>query len=185
MALHPALLDPDRTALLVVDVQERFRPAMAGFDAMLQGCLRLVRTFRALELPIVITEQYPRGLGHTVPELRESLDARSVPEKTAFSALGCEAAAGALSASGVRSVVVCGIETHVCVLQSVYDLLAEEYVVHVAVDAVDSREALSRGTALERIARDGTILTTSETVAFELLVDASHARFKEVQAIFK
>ena len=187
---HPRTLDPAGTALLVVDVQEKFRPAMQGFQAMVEGCIRLVHTFRLLGLPIVVTEQYPRGLGRTAAELREALalvTPAPVPvfEKTAFSALGCPDAVERLRLAGPRCVVVCGIEAHVCVQQSVHDLLQAGHATHLAVDAVESRHALDRQTALERMAGSGAVPATTEMVAFELMRDARHPRFKEVQALYK
>ena len=182
---HPSLLDPRLTALLVVDVQEKFRPVMAEFDSMVAGCLRLVKTFRALELPIFVTEQYPRGLGRTVAELREALGEGEVPEKTAFSSFGCQGLPGSLVESGVRGVLVCGIEAHVCVNQTVHDLLAAGYPVQVAVDAVQSRKPGDRETGLHKMEHSGAVLTTCEMAAFELMVDAKHPRFREVQALFK
>jgi nicotinamidase-related amidase len=184
--LHANVLDPRSTALLVVDVQERFRPVMTGFEPMLAGCVRLVKAFRALDLPTLVTEQYPKGLGSTVPELREALaPGLPIPDKTTFSSFGCAGLPEALRATGARCVLVCGIETHVCVNQSVHDLLAAGYGVHVAADAVESRRAADREAGLRKMERSGAVLTTCEMAAFELLRDARHPRFKEVQALFK
>ncbi|HVR76667.1 MAG TPA: hydrolase [Planctomycetota bacterium] len=190
MAIHSSgLLEPAATALLVVDVQERFRAALPGFDSMLRGAVRLVRAFRLLGLPVLVTEQYPKGLGSTVEELRQVLDPGSgkpeIPEKTAFSSLGCEGLSATLQGTGARCVLVCGIEAHVCVSQTVHGLLAAGYDVHVATDAIDSRHATDRETALRRMERAGATLTTTEMAAFELLRDARHPRFKEVQELFK
>jgi len=182
---HPRTLDPERTALVVVDVQERFRAAMADFEPMLAGCVRLVRTFHLLGLPVLATEQYPKGLGHTVAELREVLGALEVPEKTAFSAMGCASVPARLEELGSRTVLVCGIETHVCVSQTVHDLLAAGREVHLAVDAVASRRASDRDVALRRLGQVGAVPTTSEMAAFELMADARHPRFREVQALYK
>jgi len=183
------LLQPDETALLVVDVQERFRAAMEGFEPMLSRCVRLVRAFRALALPILVTEQYPKGLGPTVPELLEALghggSEQKIPEKTSFSSYGCDGLPERLRATQASSVLVCGIETHVCVNQSAQDLLEAGYRVQIAVDAVESRHAKDREVALRKLERAGVVLTTSEMAAFELLRDAKHPRFKEVQALFK
>src|SRR6266545_7294066 len=118
------LLDTKATALLVIDVQEKFRPVIPEFASMVEGCVRLVRTFRILGLPIFVTEQYPRGLGSTVSEIRGALGEGKIPEKTAFSSFGCAGLPEAIESAGVRSVLVCGIETHVCVHQTVHDLLA-------------------------------------------------------------
>ncbi len=185
MPRHPRLLHPEATALIVVDVQERFRSAIAEFEAMAAGCVKLVRAFRFLDLPILVTEQYPKGLGHTAGELKEALGPTEIPEKTAFSSMGCSGVPERLQALGAQSLLVCGIETHVCVQQTVHDLLAAGYPVHVAVDAVQSRRASDREIALRRMESAGTILTTTEMAAFELLADARHPRFKEVQALFK
>ncbi|MBI4601111.1 MAG: hydrolase [Planctomycetes bacterium] len=183
------MLEPDATALLVIDVQERFRTAMAGFEAMAAGCARLARAFRALGLPVFATEQYPKGLGPTVPEVKDALRGGAldvpIPEKTAFSSCGCEGFLEGLRAARVRCVLVCGIEAHVCVSQTVHDLLAAGYRVHVAADAVESRRERDRELALRRMERAGAVLTTGESAAFELLRDARHPRFKEVQALFK
>jgi nicotinamidase-related amidase len=186
-SLHANVLEPEASALIVIDVQERFRTAMQGFEAMLAGCVKLVRVFRALELPIFVTEQYPKGLGRTVPELLDALGAQgaAIPEKTTFSSYGCAGLPERLRGSASRSVLACGIETHVCVNQTVHDLIAAEYRVHVALDAVESRRAVDREVALRKMGQSGAALTTTEMAAFELLRDASHPKFKEVQALFK
>jgi len=178
------------TVLLVIDVQERFRPAIDGFAGLVAGCVRLVRTFRILDAPIIVTEQYPRGLGPTVPEVREALALPSARgaltiEKTAFSACGAPGLLAALREASCGNVLVCGIETHVCVQQSVLDLIAAGHAVQVAVDAIGSRKASDRDVALRKMERAGAVPTTTEMAAFELLRDARHPRFKEVQAIFK
>lgn len=188
--LHPGTLDPQSTALLVVDVQERFRTALPGYATLLAGCVKLVRVFRALELPILVTEQYPKGLGRTVPELLEALAGPggtvfSILEKTAFSSYGCQGVPEALGRWAPKRVLVCGIEAHVCVNQSVHDLLTAGFGVHVAADAVESRKAADREAALRKMERSGATITTTEMAAFELLRDARHPRFKEVQGLFK
>jgi nicotinamidase-related amidase len=186
---HPNILDPAATALLVVDVQERFRDAIPEFGVMAAACARLVRSFRLLGLPIIVTEQYPRGLGRTVPEIAEALRGGSgeatTLEKTSFSSFGCAGVPEKLRDLEVCSIVVCGIETHVCVNQTVHDLLRVRYSVHVAADAVRSRSALDHASALRKMERSGAVLTTAEMAAFELMRDAKHPRFKEVQGLFK
>lgn len=179
------LLDSGDSALVVVDVQERFRNVQAGFEAMVAGVVRLVRAFRILELPVLVTEQYPRGLGHTVRELRELLGENEVATKTCFSSCGSEEFSTRLARLGRKQVLVCGIEAHVCVSQTVHDLLERGFSVHLAVDAVESRKAVDREAALRRMERSGAVLTTSEMACFELLRDAKHPKFKEIQALFK
>lgn len=183
---HERVLDPSRACLLVVDIQERFRPVMEGFDEMVAGAVRLIKTFRALSLPVLATEQYPKGLGQTASELREVLGAGIAPyEKTCFSSCRSDEVAGQIRDLAIGHVVVCGIETHVCVSQSVHDLLARNLGVFVPVDAVESRRALDRDVALRKMERSGAVLTTTEAAAFELLEDARHPKFREVQALFK
>lgn len=182
---HPRLLDAVDAALLVIDVQEKFRSVQQGFEDMLAGCIKLVKTFQILDLPIWVTEQYPKGLGKTVPELTEVLQPTEALEKTAFSSYGCEGLPELISQSKRRTILVCGIETHVCVNQTVHDLLAADYRVHVAVDAIESRHAINREVALKKMEQSGAVLTTTEMAAFELLVDAKNKKFKEVQALFK
>ena len=182
---HSSVLAADRACLVVVDVQERFRGVQKGFEEMLSGVVRLVSTFRILELPVLVTEQYPRGLGRSVPELLRALGEDAAFTKTSFSACGSAEFSRRLTDLGRRQVLVCGIETHVCVSQTVHDLLARGYTVHVAVDAVESRKEIDRELALRKMERSGAVLTTSESAAFELLEDKESPGFKAVQALFK
>ena len=182
---HPSVLEAEGSCLMVIDLQERFGPVIDGFDSIAERAARLVKTFRILGLPILVTEQYPKGLGHTVPALLEACGGADPHEKTRFSSCGSDDVAGKLSSLSPRQLVVCGVETHVCVSQTAHDLLARGLQVHVAADAVGSRRPEDRDFALRRMERAGAVLTTSEAAAFELLRDARHPRFKDVQALFK
>lgn len=182
---HPSLLPAERTVLLVVDVQERFEAAIPNFSAIVEHSVRLVRAFDALGLPVLVSEQYPKGLGRTVAPLRDVLGATEPFEKTCFSALGSRALAERMTALRARQVLLAGIEAHVCVSQTAHELLQRGMSVHVAVDAVGSRKDLDRDVALRRLERVGAVLTTAEAAAFELLADATHPEFKAVQALFK
>jgi nicotinamidase-related amidase len=182
---HPNLLSADEAFLVVVDVQERFRAVQKEFARMLAAAARLTRACRILGIPTLVTEQYPQGLGHTVRELEEALGEVHALSKTCFSSCGSEEFSRRVKDLGRRQALVCGIETHVCVSQTVHDLLADGFSVHVAVDAVESRVPVDREVALRKMERAGAILTTSEAAAFELLQDAKNPKFKEVQALFK
>ena len=161
-----AKLDRNRTALVVVDVQEAFRKPLESFDAVADAAGILVQGARELGIPIVVTEQYPKGLGHTVPEVAEHLPADLAPiEKVCFSA----AAADGFDLGDRDQALVCGIETHVCVNQTVLDLLDEEVEVQVAEDAVGSRTDANRRLGLHKMERAGATLTSVETALFELL----------------
>ncbi len=171
-----SLLARDRAALVVVDVQEAFRP-YASFAAVAGACAKLVAGARIMELPALVSEQYPRGLGHTAPEVGLT-DERRI-EKSVFSAARAEG----FDLAGREQAVVCGIETHVCVSQTVHDLLERGVEVHVPADAVGSRHAIDYERGLERLERAGAIVSTVEAVLFELLERAGTPEFKAVQRL--
>jgi nicotinamidase-related amidase len=171
-----ALLRRDGTALVVVDVQEGFRP-YASFQSVADSCAKLLSGARILGMPALVSEQYPKGLGHSAPELGVQ-DERKV-EKTVFSAARAEG----FELEGRPQAIVCGIETHVCVSQTVHDLLAEGVEVHVPADAVGSRHALDYERGLERLERAGAVVTTVEAALFELLERAGTPEFKAVQKL--
>jgi nicotinamidase-related amidase len=171
-----SLLERERTALVVVDVQEGFR-SYATFEAVARACTKLVQGARILEVPRIFSEQYPRGLGHTAPEL--ALEGEPVVEKTVFSA----ARADGFDLAGRTQAIVCGIETHVCVSQTVHDLIGDGIEVHVPADAVGSRHQLDYERGLERLERAGAIVSSVEAVLFELLERAGTPEFKQVQGL--
>jgi nicotinamidase-related amidase len=175
------ILQRDRTALIVVDVQEGFREAVGEFDAVAGNAAVLVRGARILGVPVLVTEQYPRGLGETVPEVAEHLDGVPRLDKVVFSA----ARADGFDLGGRDQALVCGIETHVCVAQTVADLLDEGVDVQVATDAVSSRTAADRRAGLAKMEATGAMLTSTEMALFELLGRAGTPEFKEVQALVK
>jgi len=175
------VLDRGRAALVVVDVQEAFRPAVRDFNRVVAGAATLVRGARILGLPVVVTEQYPRGLGSTVPELAEHLDGIEPIDKVCFSA----AAAEGFDLGGRDQALVCGIESHVCVSQTVHDLLDRGVEVHVPQDAVTSRTEANRELGLHKMEGSGAVLTSVETALFELLGAAGTEEFKQVQGLVK
>jgi nicotinamidase-related amidase len=175
-------LEREETALLVVDIQERLAVAMAEREKVVANAGHLIAAAKLLNVPVVHTEQYPRGLGPTVPELRAVLEPAAPVEKLTFDCCGEPAFAPALEATGRSTVVVCGMETHICVLQTVLGLLAQGMIVHVAADAVCSRNAENWRTALEFMRDAGAVITCTETVMFQLLVRAGTPEFKAIQA---
>jgi nicotinamidase-related amidase len=177
-------LDRGRAALAVIDVQEAFRPAVLDFDRVVANVAVLVQGARMLELPVLVTEQYPKGLGETVPELAQHLDGIDRLEKTSFSAVAAEGFPAALA--DVRDqVLLCGIEAHVCVNQTAEDLLAAGREVHVVSDAVTSRTTENRELGLHKMEQSGATLTSVETALFELLREAGTPEFKEIQRLIK
>ena len=171
-----SLLARDRAALVVVDVQDGFR-SYASFEDVARACAKLVEGARLLALPALVSEQYPRGLGHTAPEVGLQ-DERRI-EKAVFSAVR----ANGFDLGGAEQAIVCGIETHVCVSQTVHDLLDDGLEVHVPADAVGSRHELDYQRGLERMERAGAVVTTVEAALFELLERAGTPEFKAVQKL--
>jgi nicotinamidase-related amidase len=178
-------LERERTALVVVDVQEAFRPAVLDFDAVVRNVATLVQGANALGLPVLVTEQYPKGLGHTVPELAELLEGVEPIEKVCFSAADSAEFDSALASSGRSQMLLCGIESHVCVNQTADDLVGRGMAVHVAQDAVTSRSEQNRTLGLHKMERSGAVVTSVETALFELLGVAGTPEFKEIQRLVK
>jgi len=173
-------LDRERTALVVVDVQEAFRKAIPDFDRVAEASATLVEGADALGLRIVVTEQYPKGLGSTVPEVAEHLpDSVRAVEKVRFSA----AEADGFDLGGRGQALVCGIEAHVCVNQTTLDLLDEGVEVHVVRDAVGSRFDENREVGLAKAERAGAVITSVETALFELVGRAGTDEFKQAQKV--
>jgi nicotinamidase-related amidase len=178
---HPTQMSPTDTGLLVVDVQEKLVPHIPGAEAMIRNIAFLIDGARLLGLPVLATEQYPKGLGSTVPALRERLPER--PDKVGFSCCAVPSVVESLHRGARPKVVLAGIETHVCVLHTALDLLAQDFRVYIAADAVGSRFAVDREFALRRMEQAGAILTTSETCVFEWVGGSDHPRFKELSRL--
>ncbi|MBJ7520819.1 MAG: hydrolase [Solirubrobacteraceae bacterium] len=177
-----SLLKRDRAALVVVDVQEGFRPAVERFDEVVAQTVKLVRGARELGVPVIVTEQYPKGLGATVSEVADHLPDDSDPiEKTVFSAARAEG----FELAGRGQAIVVGIEAHVCVSQTAHDLMADGIDVHIVADAVSSRAPEDRDRALARLERSGATVTTTEAALFELLERAGSPEFKFIQSLVK
>lgn len=171
-----SLLRRDSAALVVVDVQEGFR-GYERFAEVAARCGKLLEGARILGLPALVSEQYPKGLGASAPELGLREEPRI--EKTVFSAARAEG----FDLGARDQAVVCGIETHVCVSQTVHDLLERGVEVHVPADAVASRHAVDYERGLERLERAGAVVSTVEAVLFELLERAGTDEFKAVQRL--
>ena len=183
---HPRILDIEKAALLVVDMQEAFRSPINDFASIVSRASIVVRGFLALGLPVFITEQYPKGLGRTAEEILFLMppDFEFV-EKSSFSSCGAGAFSEKLRASGATQIVLCGLETHICVNQTAHDLLSQNFDVHLLTDAVGSRFTADKETALRKMTGSGVIPSTVETALFELLRDARHDQFKEIQKLIK
>ncbi len=179
----PELMNPADTALLVVDVQERFVPAIPDISRIVWNCRRLLDAAKLLGVAYSATEQIPAKLGPTVSPLTERLDSPT-PKKT-FTCASCSEIFDRWRADGRQRVLICGIETHVCILQTALDLTAAGWLVYVAVDAVGSRFELDRDTALRRLEAAGVVLTTTEATLFEWCATAAAPAFRELSALAK
>ncbi len=179
-------LTPEKTVLMVVDMQEAFRDPIGNFQSIATKAATAVTGFGMLGLPVIVTEQYPQGLGPTAEEIRLSLpDDPFRIEKLTFSAFGSDEVQARLRDFGSGHVVLCGVETHVCVNQTALDLLDAGFFVHLLTDCVGSRFDHDKEAGIERMRSAGVITSSVEMALFELMKTAEHARFKEVQALIK
>jgi nicotinamidase-related amidase len=172
------------SVLLIIDVQEKLLAHMPDAHGLVRNVGFLIDVAQLLTIPVRATEQYPRGLGPTIGELARRLP-EDRPAKTAFSACGAPGVISELRAAGRSSVVLAGMETHVCVLQTALDLLTAGLHVFLPADATSSRFPIDHDTALRRLESAGAVLTTAETTAFEWLGGAEHPQFKAVSKLIK
>lgn len=183
-----ALLNAGRSQMLLIDVQERLLPAMAEPELALANCGRLAQAATRLGVPLTISEQYPKGIGATVEALREHMPGARVLEKMSFSCMANEAIAARLNEleqSGRNQLLICGIEAHVCVLQSALGAKAAGFDVFVAADATSSRAPASKQLALSRMSQAGVQIVTTEMAIFEWLGVAGTADFKALMPLVK
>lgn len=171
------------TALLVVDVQEKLIGFIRDHERVVWNIRRLIDGAKVLGMPALGTEQYPKGLGHTVAELAERIG--PMPEKLTFSCGGCPDVFGGLHERGVFKILVCGIEAHVCVQQTALDLLSAGFRVYLAADAIGSRHAIDYDIALRRLDSAGATLTTTEAALFEWCQVAGTPEFKEISTLVR
>lgn len=183
MLRSPELMSRDDTALLVVDVQTKLIGMIDGHQRIVWNIRRLLDGAKILGLPAVATEQYPQGLGGTVPELAARLG--TIPAKNTFSCGGCPQVFHDLLDRGIDKLLVVGIETHVCVQQTVFDLMTAGVRVYIAVDATGARHAIDHDTALRRMDAAGATLTTTESALFEWCQAAGTPEFKQISQLVR
>ena len=174
--------------LVVIDVQEKLMPVIDAHDDVARNVERLVRGCKILDVPALLTEQYVKGLGPTVEPVRRAFDETSgyqPIEKNCFSGYGCAEFVTALRQLQRKQAVVCGIETHVCVYQTVSDLLANGYEVTIVADAVGSRAASNKDVALRRMVAQGAKLSSTEMALFEMLVASGTDEFRAIARLVR
>lgn len=171
----------EHTAALVIDFQEKLVPAVRDHEALMKRVQVLLRGLRIFKVPMIVTQQYTKGLGMSVPEIREASGERGYLEKVTFS--GLDAVRPMLS--GKKYILVCGVEAHCCVLQTVIDLAGAGYVPVLVTDCIGSRRKQDFKMAVKRAEYEGAVLTTCEAILFELLREAGTPQFKEILKIIK
>jgi nicotinamidase-related amidase len=182
---HNALLDRSRAALIVIDVQEGFRPVITKFEEIVYRIGLMVQAAKLLEVPIIVTEQYPKGLGRTVGEIADQFPDTVLPiEKTSFSACGVQEFDTQLRENHIEQVMICGIEGHICVSQTAHDLMQNGYQVHVLSDAVSTRLPYNLELGINKMAKAGAIISSIEMALFEIC-KVGDPRFKELQSLVK
>jgi nicotinamidase-related amidase len=179
------MLSIDDSVLVLIDVQEKLFRLMDDKDAVLQNLQKLVKGMNALGIPVIVTEQNPKGLGVTLPELTVLLADSTPISKMYFSCMGEPAFTAALDNVKRKQVLLCGIEAHVCVYQTAHDLLNKGYGVHVIANCISSREKINKETALREMERKGVLVSSTEMVLFEMLRTAEHPRFKDINKIVR
>ncbi len=182
---YSKLLKREKAALLIIDIQERIIGVMAHKERVIDNNIKLIEGAKTLDIPIYYTEQYPKGLGETVPELKELLDGNEAVQKMSFSCSGAGELFAKLKQKNIEQVIVSGIESHVCVQQTVLDLLENGFQVNLAADAVSSRREFDYEIALHRMRDNGAEVTTTEAVLFEVLNVCGTPEFKTISKLVK
>src|SRR5574344_2112399 len=180
------MINIENTLVVLIDIQERLVNMLTNKDEIIKTTSTLLHGTNILELPAILTEQYPKGLGSTINEVKNIVNKdNSFIEKTSFSAYQTPEFKQKIKSLNKKNIIICGIETHICVYQTVCELIESGYNVIVAKDACASRTQLSYNTGLELMKDNGAHISTVETVLFELLKTSRHPKFKEVQNLIK
>ena len=183
---HPRVLERDASVLLIIDVQEGYRGHTLEHDRMVRSVRRLLEAAKLMRVPVIATEQYPKGIGHTQPEVAEGFPADCrVIEKMSMSCCGEPAFVDRLRALGRQQVVVCGIEAHACVNQTAHDLLDRGYTVHVPYDAISARFESDLRVGWEKLIGSGAVPSTVEMVCLEWVRSAEAPEFKAIHRLIK
>jgi nicotinamidase-related amidase len=185
MAMDKFFIDKSDTALVIVDIQERLANVMKAKEDVVRNCLHLIELAKMLNIPIVLTEQYPKGIGHTVGEIKDALLQYKPIEKMTFSC--CEESKFSIFLSDLnkKNILLTGMETHICVLQTCIGLLKEGYNVHLVKDAACSRSRENWKTSVEFMRDAGAVITCTETALFQLLKIAGTGEFKTISKRIK
>lgn len=179
------LISKGEAALIIIDVQEKLFPLISDKEKILENMRKLIRFAKIINMPIILTEQYPRGLGSTVPEIKELIPDVQPIEKLEFSCFGSEKFRIALKELNVKTIIIAGIETHICVAQTSIEGIKNGYRVCVVVDATSSRRLEDKNTAIKRMMQSGVIVASTEMLIYELLKKAGTEEFREALKLVK
>ena len=181
------IIKPEDTVFVMVDIQERLAPVIHNIAQVISNSNILIKSSRILDIPLIVTEQYPRGLGKTCGEIKfpENFDSKDLIEKTHFSCFGCDEFVKKLNETGARSIVLFGIEAHVCILKTALDALENNFDVHVVADAAGSRTPENLSTAIERMRQSGAFIVSTEMIIFQLIEKSATVEFKMISKLVK
>lgn len=179
------LLDKENTGVVIVDVQEKLMQVMGRKETVIDSIIKLLHLAGLFDLPVILTEQHPKWLGPTLAKVKEFLPAYEPIHKLHFNCCDVDTFINRLDSEGLRNIIVTGVETHVCIFQTCFTLLEKGYRVHVPQDAVDSRTNENWGVGLELMKEAGAVITSTETVIFQILKRAGTKEFKEMLKIIK
>lgn len=179
------LLTRENTALIIIDVQEKLLAVMQDKEKIVENILKLIDFAKIIDLPIVLTEQYPKGLGSTIKQIKDKIPEIVPIEKTVFNCFAAEGFKEKLETNNISTIIITGIESHVCVSQTALDALDHNMQVCVISDATSSRTLENHRIGLERMRDNGIIIASTEMLIFELLKDAKTKEFKEAQPLLK
>jgi len=178
-------LTKENTALIVVDIQEKFLPVIKNIDLVIENTCKLIKSFQIMNIPVIVTEQYSKGLGKTAEAIRKELKEYNPIEKIEFSCFKNKDFLNKIKKLKVKNLVICGIESHVCVTQTLLGAISKGYNVYLVKDAVSSRKESDYKIALERAKQEGALITSTEMIIFQLLGKAGTEEFKEISKIIK
>ena len=182
---HPRIIQKEKCALLVIDLQEKILSVINNNERVISNSLKLINGFNIMNVPVFITEQYPKGLGNTDPRILSAMENIKPIEKMTFSCYGSEELVHNLHEYDIHRIVVCGIESHVCVIQTVLDLIFNKFQVFVASDAVSSRRQFDYEMSLRRMGANGAEISLTESILFEMLNVAGTEEFKAISKLVK
>lgn len=180
------LLNTESSLLLIIDIQEKLLKAQFNKERVAENASVLAEAAKILDIPVIVSEQYPQGLGSTIPEIKEKLaENTDFFEKTSFNCCLESGFIDLIRKYGKKQIMVCGMESHICVHQTVHNLVSEGYEVFLIQDAISSRKEENCKTGIERMINYGAIPTCTEMVLFELIKCAKHQKFKDIQNLVK